>query len=289
MSSTSFRPSATGDFPSEFSLSAISWPAIIGGAFAAAAVSLMLLFLGTGIGLASVSPWGNSDSPAEFTLKAAIWLIVMQWIASGLGGYLTGRLRTRWTNVHTHEICFRDTTHGFLAWSVATIMTAALVACLTFSAIGTGAQIATHVALSAAAAGAAGAASNDKDGEHGYFVDSLFRTERPDAPAFTGNSQAETGRILATVLTKEGISAEDKAYLSRRVAAHTGLSPEEANKRVDVIIAQVKAAEEKARELTEATRKAAKKMAFFTFFSLLIGAFIASAAAALGGRQRDAC
>ena len=86
-----------GDPPPETSGSGVAWPAIIGGAFAAAALSLILIALGSGFGLASVSPWFNAGASATtFTVMTAVWLIVTQWLASGLGGYLTGRLRTKW-------------------------------------------------------------------------------------------------------------------------------------------------------------------------------------------------
>src|SRR5271163_2079918 len=111
------------------STSAISWAAIIGGAFAAAALSLILLALGSGFGLASVSPWPNSGaSVTTFTVMAAIWLIIVQWVSAALGGYLTGRLRTKWVSVHTHEVFFRDTANGFLAWAVAAVIGAAVLA-----------------------------------------------------------------------------------------------------------------------------------------------------------------
>src|ERR1700744_5748599 len=77
--------------------SGVSWPAIIAGTVVAAATSLILLALGAGLGFASISPWsGSGVSVTTFTVMTAIWLIVVQWSASGLGGYLTGRLRSRW-------------------------------------------------------------------------------------------------------------------------------------------------------------------------------------------------
>jgi len=100
----------------ESAVSAVSWVAIIAGAFAIAAASLILLALGAGLGLASVSPWYNSGpSATTFGVWAAVWLIVVQWLSAALGGYLTGRLRTKWVGVHTNEVYFRDTAHGFLA------------------------------------------------------------------------------------------------------------------------------------------------------------------------------
>ena len=105
--------------PAESAVSAVSWPAIIAGAVAIAAVALILLALGSGLGLSSVSPWPNSGpSATTFGVYAAVWLIVVQWVSAGFGGYLTGRLRTKWVGVHTDEIYFRDTAHGFLAWAL---------------------------------------------------------------------------------------------------------------------------------------------------------------------------
>src|SRR5271154_3744778 len=84
--------------------SAASWGAIIAGAVVAASVSLLLLSLGAGLGLASVSPWPvHGVSATTFAITTAIWLIIMQWVSAGLGGYIAGRLRTRWIGTHTHE------------------------------------------------------------------------------------------------------------------------------------------------------------------------------------------
>ena len=46
-------------------------------------------------------------------------------------------------------------------------------------------------------------------------------------------------------------------------------------------------AEDKAKQAADAARKASAKASFYLFFSMLIGAFIASTAGAIGGRQRD--
>src|SRR4029077_11849707 len=109
----------------EVSSSALSWAAVIGGALVAAATSLILLVLGTGVGLSSVSPWSNQGSFAEtVSIAAIVWLVVSQVIASAMGGYLAGRLRTKWVNIHTDEVYFRDTAHGFLVWAVGLVITA---------------------------------------------------------------------------------------------------------------------------------------------------------------------
>src|ERR1700694_5944333 len=134
----------------EASSSGVSWAAVIGGAAVAAATSLILLALGTGVGLSSVSPWSNAGASASAVGKTAIvWLIFSQIIASAMGGYLAGRLRTKWVSIHTDEVYFRDTAHGFLVWAVGLVITAAFLASAGTSLVGRAAQVGA-TALSAA-------------------------------------------------------------------------------------------------------------------------------------------
>jgi hypothetical protein len=274
---------------SEGAAAAVAWGAIIGGSFGIASIGLMLMALGSGFGLASVSPWPNSGvSATTFGVMTAIWLIVVQWVSSAMGGYLTGRLRTRWTGLHTDEVHFRDTAHGFLAWAVAAVITAAVLASAASSLIGGVARSATTIAGSAVQGAAQGAAqSSESTDATGYLVDSLFRRQQLDA---SGNSQevrAETSRILLSGIRSGGVPAADKAYLAQFVATRTGLSQEDAQKRVDEVIAKSTEAESKARQAADAARKAATYLSLFTAFSMLIGAFIAAVAAKIGGDHRD--
>jgi hypothetical protein len=269
----------------EASTSAMSWAAIVGGAIAAAAASLILLALGSGFGLASVSPWANSGASATtFTIMTGIWLIVVQWVSSGLGGYLTGRLRTEWVGVHTHEVFFRDTAHGFLAWALAAIIGAAVIASATSSLLSAGARVAGTIASGAAQGASQGALQADPSA---YYVDSLFRSDHPNANGTDQEVRAETARILATGIKNGEMPAADKTYLAQLVAARTGLSQADAEKRVDGVIAKTKAAALKARQVADAARKAGAYVSIFIGLSMLIGAFIAAAAAALGGQHRD--
>jgi hypothetical protein len=122
--------------------SGVSWAAVIGGAFVTAALSLILLALGAGFGFSSVSPWSNVGASASTVGTAAIiWLILMQVMSSSMGGYLAGRLRTKWADIHTDEVYFRDTAHGFLAWAVALVITAAFLASAATSMMGAAAQL----------------------------------------------------------------------------------------------------------------------------------------------------
>lgn len=277
-------------YSAESPRSGIAWGPIIGGASAAAAVSLILLVLGSALGLSSLSPWSPSESMTSLTAKTIIWLIVMQWIASGFGGYMTGRLRTKWVNIHGEEVFFRDTAHGFLAWAVATLLTASVLTSAVATAIGGGVQASATVAAGAAAGEASqssGRSDANSENPLGYYVDSLFRTTTPNATASTQDVAAETTRILVKDLKDGSVPDADKTYLTQLVSARTGLSETDASQRVNQVIADVTAAKEKAKQKAEEARKIAMHASLYLFLSLLIGAFIASSAAAIGGRHRD--
>jgi hypothetical protein len=289
MSTTTIPVSrSAGALTGEASTSAVSWAAIIGGAFVMAASTILLLALGSGLSLSSVSPWsGSGVSATTFTVVTAIWLIVVQWLSAAMGGYVTGRLRTKWSDVHTDEVFFRDTAHGFIAWSVAAVIGVGLLASAASSAVGGGANAVAGVASSAAGGASQGAAQGATSGGgiNGYYVDQLFRSDRD--PASGQDARSEVTRIMAMGAQNGSVPDDDKAYLSRLVAAKTGVSQDEARQRVDKLVAQGQEAAQKAKAAADQARKAAASLSFYTFFSMLIGAFIASAAAALGGRSRD--
>ena len=269
------------------SQSAVAWAAIIGGALAAVAITLLLVALGSGIGLSSVSPWtALNPSATTFTLLAAVWLIIVQWLSSALGGYLAGRLRTKWAGVHTDEVFFRDTVHGFLAWALASILVAALATSSVSSAVSSAGRAISNVAGGAAST-ASQAATNQLSGSNGYLLDTLFRKDQPDANAPPQEVRAEASRILTRSIANGGIDPGDRTYLAKLIATRIGISQQDAEKRIDDTVAQMKAAEEKVKQATEAARKASAQASFYLFFSMLIGAFIASTAGAIGGRQRD--
>jgi hypothetical protein len=265
---------------SESSLSAVSWAAIFAGTAGAIALSIVLTSLGAGLGLTSVSAWPNAGASATtFTISAGIGLIVVQWLSSALGGFITGRLRTKWTGLHTHEVFFRDTAHGFLSWALATIIGTLLLAAAASSVVGGGVR-----AASTATGGAAQAATS---GFSSYAVDGLFRSDHIDASTSTQDVAAQVTRILANGVRSGDVPPTDRTYLAQLVSAKTGLSQADAQKRVDDTIAGVKDAETKARQAADAARKATAVFAIFAALSLLIGAFVAMAAAAIGGSVRD--
>jgi hypothetical protein len=252
--------------------SGVSWGAVIAGGVASAALTLVLLAFGTGMGFSVVSPWTNTGvSMTTFSIATGLYLIVVAMIASAIGGYLAGRLRTRWVGVDTHEVHFRDTAHGFLAWAFATVLSAAVLG-----------AAATHI-IAGASVGLTQAAGSAAAGPIDGYLDALLRTD-PAANRNAGDmaaSRSELGRLLAPTMRRGGdLSAADRTYAAQVVAARTGLSQADAEKRVSDVITEAKVAADNA-------RKAAAKLSLWFAASLLIGAFSASLAATEGGGLRD--
>lgn len=255
--------------PDTFS-SGVSWSAVIGGAFVMSAVWLLMLALGAGFELSSISPWaGAGASAAAVGTTALVWLIVTHAVASSFGGYLTGRLRTRWQAIHTDEVHFRDTANGFLAWAVSVVVAVALLTAAASVLAGSGS------ATRRTEVGAGGEASPIS----AYWVDQLFRNDR--GATIDEVTRAEAGRILEHgLLANAGDTQSDTAYLTQLVVAKTGLNAADASSQVSRAIAQM-------RQTADNSRKAGARILLWTFLALLIGAFCASLAATAGGRQRD--
>ena len=249
--------------------------------------------LGAGLGLSSVSPW--SYNAKVMGISTIAWLAFTQLAASGIGGYIAGRLRTRWLNVHDNEVYFRDTAHGMLAWAVASLLTASLLTSAATSVLGGAADVA-GTAVSATTTLAGNAKVNSVD----YFTDLLLRSEQVTVAAdstvinSSGNSNGvrlEVSRILSTNVVNGALSPSDRDYLARLVARRADMSQMDATKRVDAVFEQfnksVTEAKNSAKIAAELARKAAANSALWMFVALLLGAFVASLAATLGGRQRD--
>jgi hypothetical protein len=295
-----------------FSVSAVSWPAIFAGAAAAAALSLILVVLGTGLGLASMSPWaGSGASVKAISWSTIAWLIFTALAASGLGGYIAGRLRMKWPELHTDEAYFRDTAHGFLSWAVATLLTAAVLTSVLGRVAGIGAGVGAAAATAAATqaprvAGDTGPALVGMEGsgqvnqQTGYTVDALFRpapsgTATPAVQgtdtASTRDSRGEVARIFANSLHTGQLPQEDTTYVGQLVAQRTGMSQQEAEARVNEVYAAAykkqQDAEATAKRVADQARKDGAYASLWVFISLLGGAFFASLMATLGGRRRD--
>jgi hypothetical protein len=251
----------------EIAASGISWAAIIAGAFVAAALSLSLLALGAGAGLSSLSPWANSGvSPTAVRVGALLWLAIIEVVSCGLGGYIAGRLRTKWVTVHTDEVFFRDTAHGFLVWAVSLVVTAAFLTSAATAMVGAEARNNSR-------------SENAATNVNSYYVDSLFRSSQPASPN-EAQARAEANVIFVHALAERQLNQDDKTYLDESVAKNTGLSVPEADKRVTEVF-------ERDQEAAEVARKAVAHSLYWLFVALLLGAFVASFAATLGGRRRD--
>jgi hypothetical protein len=237
------------------SLAGVSWPSIVAGAVAACAMTLVLLAFGTGLGLSMVSPWtGSGVSATTFKITTGLYLIVIAMISSSIGGYLAGRLRSGWDGVHGDEVYFRDTAHGFVAWALASVLGAAVLASPATSLIG---GTAAGVSQGAVTSAAQSANSNPAD------------------------ARGEVTRLFTRSFRNGGdLRAPDREYTAKVVAARTGLSQQDAEKRVNDVVTQIKAD-------ADAVRKATASLAFWITASLLLGAFCASLAATEGGGLRD--
>jgi hypothetical protein len=276
-----YPPALGADSTGETKRSGVSWGAIFAGAFAAAALSLILALLGTGLGFSTLSPY-EDHSAVVMGVTTIVWISLTSLIASGIGGYMAGRLRVKWSTVHTDEVYFRDTAHGLLAWAVATLLTAALFGSAVTSAL----SLAAAAGTAAAKDSNAGANLNPGD----YFTDMLMRTDKPVTDA-NADPRAEVGRIFATSIRNGSLAADDRTYLAQTVAARTGMVPADAEKRVDDVYARMNAAAAKAKavakDAADKARKTAATAALWLTVSLLLGAFVASLAATFGGRLRD--
>jgi hypothetical protein len=271
----------------------IEWPAVFAGAVLAAALSFVLLTFGTAIGLSATSPWPGSGLSAKVIASIAVFWAMAQQIGSLLiGGYIAGRMRTRWYETG-QEADFRDGLHGGLVWAVAVLFSAFLA----FSAAGAVARTGAEVAGKAAGSLAAGSALDT-------VIDTMLRpttTAQAAAPAplpaatpaqavraRTGvgtpttddDSRAEISRILASSITTGGLTAENRSYLAQVIAQRTGMSQQEAERRVD-------AAVNGAREAADKARRAAILTSFVTAAGLIVSLGAAWWAAMKGGEHRD--
>ena len=260
--------------------SAVSWGAIAAGAVGAAALALLLIAFGAGLGLSAVSPWSDSGvSASTFKTGTGIYLVIVAVMSSAVGGYLAARLRSKWTGLHTQEVFFRDTAHGFIAWAFATLLSAGVLS-----------SAAAYLANGTAAGlGSAASQATRSVNPAEIYVDKLFRpnaaaqpASAPDAANASRNqSRAEVLRLwTASFYDNQDLSAADKTYVAQVVAARAGISQGDAEKRVNDVVAEAKTAADDA-------RKAAAKLSFWLTAAMLFGAFASSLAAAEGGSLRD--
>lgn len=248
----------------------LQWTPVFAGALVASAVSLVLIAFGAAIGLAIVSssPTWRDTSPA-LTMLSGLYLLLAAVVSFGVGGYVAGRLRERWNPSARNDVVeFRDGTHGILAWALAVVITGIAAAT---SAVSLAPRTVPAATSSATTAGEPLIA---------YELDRLFRGDRRPVEGDISYARAEAARILLTATGRQGISANDRAYLASLIAARTGISPPDAERRVEDAITAASTAVQK-------IRRSAVILGFAAAASLLAGAAAAWYAASAGGRHRD--
>lgn len=260
----------------ELPTSGVSWAAVAAGALASLALTLVLLWFGTGMGFSVVSPWVDAGiSATTFKIGTGLYLIVVAMISSAIGGHIAGRLRTPWYGVHGNETYFRDTAQGFLAWALASIVGALLLTSVASGIIGSTAGGLTQ---------SVGAAAGQSSGPMAGYVDQLLRADVTSATVPSGDPadvRDELVRLFTSSFgTERDLKPADRTYVAQVVARRTSLSQPDAEKRLTDVVTQAKA------DLDNA-RKGAAQVAFWMAASLLVGAFAASIAAAEAGAFRD--
>jgi hypothetical protein len=270
----------------------VDWPAIFAGIAIATAISIVLLTFGSAIGLNFTNFTASDGVPVIWiAIAAATWLLWVQISSFMAGGYVTGRMRKRHHDANEDESDMRDGAHGLLVWAGSLI----LGAFIAISGVGAAATaVGTVTGAAASLAGeAAGEAAADDAAPQAYFVDMLFRPAPAATPsaaastADTGDLRGEATRILARSAATGELGEADRTYLAQRVAANSGLSPEQAAARVDEVAASVEAARQDAAEVAEQTRRMTVLGAFLTAAAFLVSAVGAYWAAQKGGNHRD--
>jgi hypothetical protein len=286
-------PVASRTAPVVEKASFVEWPAVLAGAVLAAALSFVFLTFGAAIGLSATSPWPGSGLSAKVIASIAVFWILAQQIGSFLiGGYVAGRIRTRWLEPG-HEAEFRDGLHGCLVWAIGILIGALLLFATAGAAARTGVEVAGRAAASVAAT------TDTMDG----VIDTMLRpmataqapaaappaagapqqAPRPraaTAPAGGDDVRAEMSRVLASSVASGGLSAENRAYLAQLVAQRSGISQQDAERRVDSAV-------NAAREAADKARKAAVLTGFVTAAGLILSLGAAWWAAIKGGQHRD--
>ena len=294
--------------------SAVSWPAIFAGTAASAALTLVLVAFGVGVGFSVISPWnGSGISATTFSIGAGIYLIVIAMLSSTVGGYLAGRLRSKWPSVHEHERYFRDSAHGVVVWAVSTVIVAAFLGGAMTAIIGGVGAAATSAATSPLAAttvdqltrgapnGATPSAAAPAPAQTPQQA-AQQTSDQATSPSAVGQNppnlqggqiappandraapvnRGEISRIVIPALAKGGtVSDIDRKYLAQVVAERTGMTQAQAEQRVDQVLTQAKQTADNARKSTAA-------FAFWLAFAMLAGALSAALAAIEGGSLRN--
>jgi hypothetical protein len=270
----------------------VDWPAIVAGAVVGSAVAFVLTAFGTALGLSIVSPYRAGAPGTGIVIAAGLWLLWVAGLSYFAAGYVAGRLRQRLLGTAEHEVRIRDGVHGIIAWGLATLIGAAL---LVFGVYGAG-NIASRVAPAAAdAAPAAAAAMRDERGARGSEdnatyaipIERMFGPGDENAKPGADAARRTAARIMTASVAAGNMARADHEYLTKLVAARSGVTEAEARTRVDQAFTESRALADKAKQAANAARKLGIVAAFAVAASLLLGLVAAWWAADRGGRHRD--
>src|SRR5262245_47834617 len=226
----------------------VEWGAVLAGAFLAAAISFVLLTFGAAIGLSATSPWPNSGVSAKLIATLAVLWAMMQQIGAFMaGGYVAGRMRSRWHETTQHEVEFRDGLHGGLVWAVGIVIGAALAMAAAGAAAKTGLDVASKAAAMTASSSSdpmdvvldnmlrpttvAQASSASTPPAAGAPAPSASRAR--SAAAGADETRSEMARILASAVASGTLTDQNRTYLAQLVAQRSGMSQQDAERRVN--------------------------------------------------------
>jgi len=250
----------------------VEWAPVLAGAVTASAIAFVLVTAGSAIGLSLLSPYPSQSYGKWAATLAAFWAIFVPILSLLVGGYIAGRLRAAW-NADADEVQFRDGVHGMLVWATAVVIGGILA----YLAAATAAQIGGEIGKAAIA---------DRGSLVTSSVDALLRpaaggaANSPTAGPVSDESRAELARILVSATTDGSLSTADRDYLAQVVASRTGLTPDEAQKRVEEAYSS-------ALKAVDTARKAGVTAGLATATALLLGLAAAWYAAQRGGHHRD--
>jgi FtsH-binding integral membrane protein len=243
----------------------VDWQSIVAGSFIAAAISLVFLAFGSGLGLSLTSFQTDGPHPrTALLIAAAIWLLWVQVSSFIGGGYIAGRLRHRIGDAERHEIEMRDGAHGLTVWAVAVVFGSLIAGWLTLTSV-------------------SGAAKSASTFSTDYYVDKMLRNDAASSAPGSLNSasdNSQVSRVIAQAVATKSINDSDKSYLVQQIASRSGLSPADSEKRLNETISTLQTQ-------AETARKYAVLIAFLTAASLLISAVAAWWGAISGGKHRD--
>jgi hypothetical protein len=260
--------------------SRLSWRAILAGAVVALSIHLLLTTLGAGITALIASPYHNDAPVQTMSVGLALSWTLSALISLWVGGYVAAKVGAS-GDPEDGKL------HGFVVWSVATVLAFVLLATGVGKALGVAGQAAAGVVKTAAEA-APGLAQKSAE-----VIDQYSAEVTPNGKALTPAAKREIALDLKNLLAngEAGRTQQNRDALVNALVAHTGMAPADANKTVDEwtasydrtveeVKAQLAAAAKKAKEIADRTATVTGAAAIWTFVAFWIGAL----AAAWGGK-----